>query len=266
MSNLYKSGFVSFSQQNTLVIDANKNRVIRQIDEENQKRQQESVAGEETAATEDGFQSFEVENIDMAEVREQAGAIFEDAQASAEKILEDARAQALMLKEEARQSGIEEGYQKGMEDAAKQLEAQEAELQAHYETIRQQLEEDYQQELREAEPKLVNVVCRLLHKMTGILAEDYQDVMVHIIDQALQELDSSEKITIKVSEDDYADVYSQMDRLKQQVNSNIELELIADTKLSKLQCLIETETGIINCSLGEQLDRLCTSLKLLSQM
>ena len=255
MSNLYKSGFVSFSQQNTLVIDANKNRVIRQIDEENQKRQQESAAGEETAATEDGFQSFEVENIDMAEVREQAGAIFEDAQASAEKILEDARAQALMLKEEARQSGIEEGYQKGMEDAAKQLEAQEAELQAHY-----------QQELREAEPKLVNVVCRLLHKMTGILAEDYQDVMVHMIDQALQELDSSEKITIKVSEDDYADVYSQMDRLKQQVNSNIELELITDTKLSKLQCLIETETGIINCSLGEQLDRLCTSLKLLSQM
>ena len=130
MSNLYKSGFVSFSQQNTLVIDANKNRVIRQIDEENQKRQQESAVGEETAAAEDGFQSFEVENIDMAEVREQAGAIFEDAQASAEKILEDARAQALMLKEEARQSGIEEGYQKGMEDAAKQLEAQEAELQA----------------------------------------------------------------------------------------------------------------------------------------
>ncbi len=266
MSNLYKSGFVSFSEQNTLVIDANKNRVIRQIEEQERNQIEEQsadgIGNEET----DGFQSFEIENIDMADVREQANAVFEDARAAAEKILEDARAEALILKEEAKQAGIEEGYQKGLQEAQEQLEAQEAELQAHYESVRQQLEDDYERELKEAEPKLVDVVCRLLHKITGVVVEDYRDVVVHMIDQTLQGIEGCEKVVIKVSEDDYADVYSRFDWIQQQVNSNVEVELIADTKLSRQECFIETETGIINCSLNEQLNHLITSLKLLAQI
>lgn len=269
MSNLYKSGFVSFTKNNTLVIDANKNRVIRQIEErkELQKQQEaELAASEATAGLEQSFQALEIENIDMTEVREQANAVFEDAQAAAERILEDARAKALIIKEEAAQSGHEEGYQKGMQAAQSQLEAQEAELQEHYDRIRQQLEDDYEEELRAAEPKLVDIVCRVLHKITGVLVEDYSDVMVHMIDNTLQGMDNCKKLSIQVSEDDYADVYSRMDWLQQQVNSNVEMELIADTKLAKYQCIIETETGIINCSLEEQLKHLATSLKLLAQI
>jgi flagellar assembly protein FliH len=44
------------------------------------------------------------------------------------------------------------------------------------------------------------------------------------------------------------------------------MELVSDVKLSKLECMIETENGIINCSLEEQLNHLVNSLKLLSQM
>lgn len=268
MSNLYKSGFVTFSQQNTLVIDANKNRVMRQLDEQNrQATVQDRPDGETDIGQEDaGFQSFEIENIDMAQMREQANAVFEDAQAAAEKILEDARMEALMLKEEAKQEGTEEGYQKGLEEAKEQMAAQEAELQNHYEAVRQQLEEDYERELKEAEPKLVDIVCRLLHQITGVMVEGQRDVVVHLLERTLQEIDSEGKISVKVSEEDYADVYSRFAWLQQQVNSNVDIELIADTKLGKTECFIETETGIINCSLNEQLDHLITSLKLLSRI
>ncbi len=269
MSNLYKSGFVSFSEQNMLVIDANKNRVIRQIEEQRQEQEAETPEGEDGVEADentDGFHNLEVENIDMADVREQANAIFEEARVAAEKVLEEARAEALILKEEARQTGIEEGYQKGLQDAKAQLEAQESELQKHYEAVRQQLEDDYERELKEAEPKLVDIVCRLIHKITGVVVEDYQDVVVHMIDCTLQDMDASGKLVIKVSEDDYADVYSRFDWIQQQVNSNVEVELVADTKLTKYECYIETETGIINCGLEEQLNHLITSLKLLSQM
>lgn len=87
-----------------------------------------------------------------------------------------------------------------------------------------------------------------------------------MVDRALQDLEGCQKVVIKVSEEDYADVYSRFDWLSQQVNSNVEVELISDMKLAKLECLIETETGIINCSLEEQLEYLITSLKLLAQM
>lgn len=267
MSNLFKSGYIAFSEQSTLVIDANKNRVIRQL-EEAEKAKQESLQNlnADSEGIEGSFQSFEIENIDMTNVREQAEAIFEDARAAAEKIMEDARSQALILKEEAKQSGMEEGYRKGLEDARSQLNAQEEELQSRYESIRQQLEEDYEQQLREAEPKLVDVVCRLLHKMTGVLVADYHEVMVHIIDSAMKDIETGNKISIKVSEEDYADVYSHFDWIRQLVNSNVEVELISDTKLGKLECLIETDNGIINCGLNEQLDHLITSLQLLAQV
>lgn len=266
MSNLFKSGLFSYTGQNTLVIDANKNRVIRQLEEQNRLKQEAQAAQSQKQEAEDGFQSLSIENIDMADVRKQANAVFEEAQAASERILEEARAEALLLKEEAKQSGYEEGYQKGQREAKEQLEAQEAEMQDRYDQIRQQLEEDYEQELREAEPKLVDVVCRLIHKITGVLAEDYQDVVVHMVDCALQDLDGGQKVVIKVSEEDYADVYSRFDWLSQQVNSNVEVELVSDMKLARLECLIETETGIINCSLDEQLEHLITSLKLLAQM
>lgn len=265
LSNLYKSGFVSFSEHSTLVIDANKNHVLRQIEE---KKHNEIKTEEKTdeAVTEEGFQHFEIENIDMVNVREQANAVFEDAQAAAERILEDARAKALLLKEEAKQEGHEQGYQKGLADAKQQLAAQEAELQNRYEMVRQQLENDYEMQLREAEPKMIDVICRLIHKITGVLVTEEQGVMLHIIDNTLKNIENAETITIKVSEDDYAEVYSRFDWLKQQMNSNVTMELVSDVKMTKLECLIETENGIINCSLNEQLNHLVNSLKLLSQV
>lgn len=264
LSNLYKSGFVSFSEHSTLVIDANKNHVLRQIEEKRLKEVKPEEKTDEASAEE--FQQFEIENIDMVNVREQANAVFENAQSAAERILEDARADALLLKEEAKQEGHEEGYQKGLADAKEQLAAQEAELQNRYEIVRQQLENDYEQQLLEAEPKMVDIICRLIHKITGVLVTEEQGVMVHIIDNALKDIENTETITIKVSEDDYADVYSHFDWLKQQINSNVTMELVSDVKMAKLECLIETENGIINCSLNEQLNHLVNSLKLLSQM
>jgi len=257
------------------VIDANKNHVLQQIEEENKKRlhhttvaddEAEGLSGEMPEGSEDDFQGFEIENIDMADVREQANAVFEDAQAASERILEEARAEALMLKEEAKQAGREEGYQKGLEDAKVQLAAQESELQNRYDLIRQQLENDYENQLREAEPRMVDIICGLLHKISGVMITEEQGVMVHIIHNALMGVENTESLSIKVSEDDYAEVYSRFDWLKQQINSNVTVELVSDVKLSKNECMIETDNGIINCSLNEQLDHLVKSLQLLAEI
>lgn len=270
LSNLYKSGFISYSGQNTLVIDANKNRVVRDIEEQQRLLQQQGNADSDNADSSedsgDGFQSFEIENIDMENVRQEADAVFEEARIAAEKILEEAKAEALILKEEAKQNGAAEGYQKGMEDAKLQFQAQEEELQNRYESMQQQLEADYERQLSEAEPKLVEIVCKLIHKITGVFVADQQEVLVHIIDNALRDVENVDKVVIKVSEDDYANVYSRFDWLQQQVNSNVEVELVSDAKLSKLECLIETDNGIMNCGLDEQLDHLATSLRLLAQV
>lgn len=264
MSNLYKNSFVAFSEQNTLVIDANHNRIIRQLEEQKAKEAMPEQADAEENEALDEFRSFEIENIDMVNVREQADAVFENARIAAEKILEEARAEALILKEEEKQKGHEEGYQRGVQEAKQQMEAQEAEQLDHFERMKQSLEEDYARQIQQIEPMLVEIICKLLHKITGVVVADYQDVLVHIIDNAVKDIENCSHLAIKVSEDDYADVYSRLEWLRQQLNSNTELELVADPKLEKLECLIETDTGIINCGLDEQLRNLTADLKLLS--
>ena len=48
------------------------------------------------------------------------------------------------------------------------------------------------------------------------------------------------------------------------VSSNASLEIVEDITLSKNQALIETESGIFDCSLGTQLTELGRKLRLLS--
>lgn len=268
MSNLYKAGFVSFAQNETLVIDANKHKIIREIHE--QTAPETDASADDEALTEgnmgEEFHNMQVENIDMQEVRQQADAVFEEARIAAEHILEEARAEAMILKEEAISQGKEEGYARGMEEAMTVAAAREQELKAHYERVGEQLALDYEQQIRDLEPQFIHLLCRLIHKVTGVFVEGHEEVMVHILDQALQGIETTGEISIKVSQENYAQVYSRFDQLVQQVNSNVHIELVSDPKLNAYQGYIETENGIINCSLDEQLDNLVVKLKLLAQI
>ena len=104
----------------------------------------------------------------------------------------------------------------------------------------------------------------LISKITGVLCEDRKDVIIFLIDNALHNVSKSKNITIRVSDGDFANVDSAKDKLKEKLSSDAELDIAEDSSLSENQCIIETDSGIIDCSLDVQLDNLKEKIRLIS--
>ena len=79
----------------------------------------------------------------------------------------------------------------------------------------------------------------------------------------MQDLDNSKHFVIKVSSNDYEELLERKDEIYGALNPAIEMEIFEDAKLTAMQCLIETDNGIVDVSLDVQLDNLITALKLM---
>ena len=67
------------------------------------------------------------------------------------------------------------------------------------------------------------------------------------------------------SEDDYDDVIDEKDSLDACITSpSTTMEIIEDPLLKENECMIESDSGIFDCSLGVELSELSRKLKLLS--
>ena len=90
-------------------------------------------------------------------------------------------------------------------------------------------------------------------------------MVIHLLKNTLQKMEGCSEYLIHVSRDDLAFVSIQKNTLLEAggvVNANF--DIIEDVTLKKNQCLIETENGIFDCSLGVELKELKKQLLLLS--
>jgi flagellar assembly protein FliH len=249
LSNLFKSSFVTFKPEDKKVIKINQEdpRIINadmyKNDKDNKVKKQASE--------------------DVLKIKEQ---ILSEASEEAKAILEEARLEAQSLKEKAitdgenkgYQLGYDKGYSEGNEEVKKTLEQIEQDKRTH--------ELEYKKILESLEPKYASLMIQLLEKVTGVLLEEKQDIILYLINQGLQSKDRSNNYTIYVSADDYDYVLGNKEKLDNHHNSNIQTDILSDSKLSKGQCYIETETGIINSSIDTQLSELALDIKLIAKV
>ncbi len=274
LSNLFKSGFPGVQTINTepFVIDVNsrvieqpKNKILRSVSEKDKEGQQEEDIFSDgiTQMAEEIDPATHKEILDDA--LEKAKLLQDDARERAQKIIEDAKAEA----ENIRQTAKDEGYAKGLEDG--NMEAMRR-ADEYLEQMKQERENDLaiaRQEMADtiadAENKIVDTACRLIEKLTGIYVHDYKPVMIHMINNVLNDDDESRKFIIRVSEANYSYIADNQDRLSNAANPGISIEVFSDSKLSEGQCQIESDTGIIDLSMDVQVRNLITAIKLLSE-
>ncbi|MBE5932481.1 MAG: hypothetical protein E7263_03545 [Lachnospiraceae bacterium] len=262
MSNLFKSGFPGIKTATTqpFVIDGNKRqinipeatgKIIRPLDEVKQ--------DEEEVSDQIGNEELLNEAMDMAkELRE-------DAVNRAAKIVDEAKVEAEQIKENAYKEGYEKGLQDGSMEAMKRTDAYMENMQKEQEALMQRNQEILEDNISDTQDKLVNLSCALIERLTGILVDQYRPVMLHIINNVLNDVDASKHITIKVCEENFAYIQDNYDRLSGAANPNINIELYSDSKLNKRQCIIESENGIIDLSMDIQVRNLITAIKMLSE-
>ncbi len=201
----------------------------------------------------------------------QAAASLEDANAEAERIIEEARLQAEQIIAEADKNAAaaykeaeQKGYYEGNSRAQEELNLKQAQLEAEHNTRKEALEQEYSELKESIEPELIEVITDVFRKVTGVVSEDNQEIILHLINGVMHNADGNRDYVIKVSPDDYRFLIDNQGKIYCAMSRGVNIDIVEDVTLKKNQCMIETDTGIFDCSLDIELDNLIKSIKLLS--
>ena len=208
---------------------------------------------------------------DAAMGEQQAAASLENANAEAERIIEEARLQAEQIIADANKNADaafedakQNGYYEGNEKAQEEMNIKQAQLEAEFDNKRKELEQEYNNLKESIEPELVEVITDVFRKVTGVVAEDNQEIILHLINDVMHNADGSRDYVIKVSPDDYKFLVNNQGKIYCAMSREVNIDIVEDATLERNQCMIETNTGIFNCSLDIELNNLIKNIKLLS--
>ena len=260
MSNILKKGSAVYKEER--IIDYNeilkeKIKSFTELSEKNKKRMDS-----------DGFVNgldapvIEVDD-DMSDAGLSQAATLESE--SADDIINNARQEADDIIDEAnKQAAHENGYNEGLLSAQNEYNDKAMQLENEYNAKVSELEEQYSKMREEIEPDLVNTLMDVFEKVTHTIAEDNKEIVLHLINNVMKNVDNSHEFVIKVSPEDYQFVADNQGKIYCAMSSEVNLEVVQEASLKSSECIIETDTGVFNCSLDIELNNLIKEIKLLS--
>ena len=195
-----------------------------------------------------------------AQIQEEKEAALREAREEAERILSDARAEAEALKQQITAQAQTEGYRQGQDRLAQE----EARLKQEFETKTKELTDALEQKEKELEPKACEVVAGLVSSLTGVLLEEKKGIVSYLVTRALSEADPSAHFLIKVSAEDYNEVKQQSKQFYELFDREVTIEIAQDVLLKKGECMIETDSNVMDCSLGTRLQGLLSDLRMMA--
>lgn len=187
------------------------------------------------------------------------------AQAEAEQILESARAEAAAIRQSAQEEGRQQGYASGLQEAQAQMQEK---LQSAETQIRQKaekLEDAYWNKVSELEPAFVDTLTGIYEHIFRVKLSEEKQLILNLLTEALHGIEGSREFIVHVSAADIQNVRAAKQELTDAaVSPDAKIDIIEDATLNKNDCLIETGSGIFDCSLDTQLKELKKQIKLLS--
>ena len=159
------------------------------------------------------------------------------------------------------EDGRNQGYQEGWQQAEQEI-ARIPQIEINPIEARNQKRE-LEEYVDGIEKKYVDVLIALLQKLTGVLIEDRDDLILYLIQTTIRDLEPSDKYCIRVSGDDIYEVESNKEKIIQELGEGVSLDLVEEKGLEKGQCVIETQSQMVDCGFQTQLDTLIRDLKML---
>jgi len=277
-SNLYKWNYMNSQSEEKRVIDSN-TLIEKRISEMASKMLEEQKQGFVGGLNADVIDVL-LQDMDEAgeasgnviKANENAEAVAEQAAFDAEAIIAEAYAEAERIKSEAGAIALSEknrvlaearsmGYAEGLEKAKRENE----QLQNELKKKAMQLEAEYQEYINELEPQFVDTITGIYEHIFHVELEAYREILAYLISATLRKSENSRQFMIHVSQEDYPYVSMQKKQIVSGIAAtNSSVEIVEDLTLSRNECLIETEGGIFDCSLGTQLAELGQKIRLLS--
>lgn len=191
---------------------------------------------------------------------EDAQKIIDDAHFQAQDIIEQARNEGEALKKHLEEEGKKLGYREGSSEAMQEYFEKKEQLKVELNKIAQ----EYRDKEETMEEDLVSIITDIFEKAFMVQFSDKKDLLLHIVDNAILNIENSNQFQIKVSEDNYEFLLKYKVELQKKIGADAKIDIIMDPLLDQSNCVIETDGGVFDCSLGVQLDSLIRDLKTLS--
>lgn len=266
MSNLLKYNSFVINKDDKMVIDSN--RMLEELLEEQERRKNFAVKSKTPDV--DGFicglDAATVEELidDDDEQSQEESVDIESVKAEAKKLIEDAMTEAEQLKQNAKDAGYKAGLEAAQADSAKILADKEASLESEYNARKQALEEEYTSMKKSLEPELAETIMEVFSKVIHVMADDKKDMILALVNGVLNNEDMCREFLIHVSDEDYSYLEKNKNLLYGATAPEIQIDICRDSKLSRNQCIIESDAGVFDCSLDIQLENLKNDIRLLS--
>lgn len=268
LSNLFKPWAVQTETSNARVINSNE-RMMEYLEKNAAQRvapqtKDESIPTEPAEFSEGLFPETvspvikaepEVDYVALA--KEEAEQILTDANAKAEEIIREANVKSDSIKEAARQVGYDDG--KAMQQ--REMEELRAQLQDSYSKKSEALEQDYCEKREQMERELVDVILNVFNKVFHIQFDNKKHILMYLIDDAIMNIEGEKRFRIKVAQSNVLFLENHKEEILDRVGHDIELEILADSTMDGNNCVIETDSGVFDCSLGTQLENLIKDIR-----
>ncbi len=200
----------------------------------------------------------------LRQAKEEADRLLAGAKEKSEVMVAGAKKQSEELLREAKEDGHKKGYEEGFLQAKEELEAEYNQKENELNRQKEKLQKEYDQKLQELEPELLDVIVTVVEKVFHIQFQDKKEILLYLINQALANIESCKSFRIRTGEAQKDFLESHKEEILDRIGHDMSLEIISDMSLQGNQCIIETDTGIFDCSMDVQLKNLIKDLKSLS--
>ena len=190
---------------------------------------------------------FEVENGGAVVTADEAGAV-----ARAEEIVAAAEAEAKRVAEEAKaaaEAAKKKGYEDGLAEGRQEILMQKLDL----------LDESVRY-MEGVELKMADIVMKALRKCVAEIGD--KELVVQIVKKSMQAVVRNQRqITVKVAPEMVATVRERLNEILKDFPSVATASVVEDPHLAGAACVVETEAGLVEASVGGQLAAIEKSIR-----
>ena len=114
------------------------------------------------------------------------------------------------------------------------------------------------------EEELVSDITEVYEHVLGISLSDQSDIVLHLMKDAIRNIEDGRNFFVHVSTQDYSYVSAYREDLQNCTGNVDSVEIIEDMTLQPSDCFIECESGVYECGLGTELSLVKKELRLLT--
>lgn len=201
----------------------------------------------------------EVTNEIALEYQKQGGEILAKAQAQADELLAAAKLDAETAKESILKIASAQGYEEGL----KRAKAEEERILGELEAEKLRVQQEYERQVSELEPAFVKILKELVKKVTGVVYENHDEVLLYLMESGLGFANKDTYFDVCLSTEDFERFSDRFSEIKEKYQDKLTLEFKADETLENGVLKLENENRVIDCGIDTELKGLLEELSLL---